>query len=271
KLITQMRHIYKTIVFNPLVAKNRNGYRQRVRDFQLFDYLKRFSGASNKFVPDNIKSLSPNLLRVFFEWYIRGDGHRYGRNRKGLSATAISLRLRDDLQEIALKLGMSAYFKLHRKKGTLLSSLSQEKQYRQSEDSCSVYFIRKNEPVVIPSMIKARGHTEGWVSYAGIVSCVSVPNKTLYVRRNGVPVWSGNSDPGMNWRLSQLDRLCLVSTSDAHSVWPCRLGREANVFDLQHVTYDNLVGAIRDKYPRRFLFTIETSPAYGKYHWTGHR
>jgi PHP family Zn ribbon phosphoesterase len=23
--------------------------------------------------------------------------------------------------------------------------------------------------------------------------------------------------------------------------------------------------------PKRFLFTIETSPAYGKYHWTGHR
>jgi PHP family Zn ribbon phosphoesterase len=49
------------------------------------------------------------------------------------------------------------------------------------------------------------------------------------------------------------------------------LGREANVFDLEHLTYRNLVGAIKDKDPKRFLFTIETSPAYGKYHWTGHR
>jgi uncharacterized protein (TIGR00375 family) len=80
-----------------------------------------------------------------------------------------------------------------------------------------------------------------------------------------------SSDPPMNWRLSQLDRLCLVSNSDAHSAWPWRLGREANVFDLEYVTYHNLVGAIRDKDPKRFLFTIETSPAYGKYHWTGHR
>src|SRR5438445_179894 len=271
KLLTQMRQILKTLGFNPLVAKDRNGYRLRVRDVQLFDYLKRFSGASNKFVPDNIKSLSPNLLRVFFEWYIRGDGHRYGRNRKGLSATTISVRLRDDLQEIALKLGMSAYFKLHRKKGTLLSSLSGEKHYLQSEDSWTIYFIMKNEPVVIPSMIKDSNHIEKWGSYGGIVSCVSVPNKTVYVRRNGVPVWSGNSDPPMNWRLSQLDRLCLVSNSDAHSAWPWRLGREANLFALDHVTYHNLVGAIRDKDPKRFLFTIETSPAYGKYHWTGHR
>ena len=80
-----------------------------------------------------------------------------------------------------------------------------------------------------------------------------------------------SSDPPMNWRLSQIDRLCLVSNSDAHSAWPWRLGREANVFALKHLSYHNLVGAIRDKDPERFLFTIETLPAYGKYHWTGHR
>ncbi len=80
-----------------------------------------------------------------------------------------------------------------------------------------------------------------------------------------------SSDPPMNWRLSQLDRLCMVSNSDAHSAWPWRLGREANVFDFEHVSYDEIVRAIKDHDPRRFLFTIETSPAYGKYHWTGHR
>lgn len=36
-----------------------------------------------------------------------------------------------------------------------------------------------------------------------------------------------SSDPPMNWRLSQLDRINLVSNSDAHS--PGKLGREANV------------------------------------------
>jgi len=80
-----------------------------------------------------------------------------------------------------------------------------------------------------------------------------------------------SSDPPMNWRLSQLDRLCLVSNSDAHSAWPWRLGREANVFDLENITYDSILDAIRQKDPERFLFTIETFPAYGKYHWTGHR
>ncbi len=80
-----------------------------------------------------------------------------------------------------------------------------------------------------------------------------------------------SSDPAMNWRLSQLDRLCLVSNSDAHSAWPWRLGREANVFELDRASYDGIVEVIGTKDTTRFSFTIETTPAYGKYHWTGHR
>ncbi len=80
-----------------------------------------------------------------------------------------------------------------------------------------------------------------------------------------------SSDPPMNWRLSKLDRFTLVSNSDCHSFWPWRMGREANVFELSHVTYGEITDAIQTKNTRRFKFTIETDPAYGKYHWTGHR
>ena len=77
-----------------------------------------------------------------------------------------------------------------------------------------------------------------------------------------------SSDPAMNWRLSQLDKYTLVSSSDAHSFWPWRIGREANVFDISP-TYDDLISAIRNK--KGFLYTIETNPEYGKYHIDGHR
>ncbi len=102
--------------------------------------------------------------------------------------------------------------------------------------------------------------------FDSIVDCYQERVDRIFALETGM-----SSDPPMNWRLSQLDRFCLVSNSDAHSAWPWRLGREANVFDLEEVTYENVVGAIRAKDPRRFLFTIETSPEYGKYHWTGHR
>ncbi len=80
-----------------------------------------------------------------------------------------------------------------------------------------------------------------------------------------------SSDPSMNWRISKLDRFTLVSNSDSHSFWPWRMGREANVFELDELSYREVVRAIASKDRKRFKFTIETDPAYGKYHWTGHR
>lgn len=78
-----------------------------------------------------------------------------------------------------------------------------------------------------------------------------------------------SSDPPMNWRVSALDRLALVSFSDAHS--PTRLGREACVVDLPEVSYSALVAALRRRDRERFLFTIEFFPEEGKYHYDGHR
>ena len=72
----------------------------------------------------------------------------------------------------------------------------------------------------------------------------------------------------MNWRLSALDKITLISNSDAHS--PRKLGREANVFDTD-LSYDAIVGAIKSKDPKKFLYTIEFFPEEGKYHYDGHR
>lgn len=80
-----------------------------------------------------------------------------------------------------------------------------------------------------------------------------------------------SSDPAMNWRLSRLDKYALVSNSDAHSPSPLRLGRECNVFDFEEPAYDKIFDAIKKKDKKKFLFTIETSPSYGKYHFDGHR
>jgi uncharacterized protein (TIGR00375 family) len=80
-----------------------------------------------------------------------------------------------------------------------------------------------------------------------------------------------SSDPEMNWRLSKLDGLGLMSNSDAHSPNPWRLGREANVFELREPSYHSLFEAVRRKDPSTFLFTVEVDPSYGKYHYSGHK
>lgn len=75
-----------------------------------------------------------------------------------------------------------------------------------------------------------------------------------------------SSDPPMNWRVSMLDHLTLVSHSDAHS--PSKLGREANLLDTG-LAYPEWVHAIRTG--EGFLGTIEFFPEEGKYHLDGHR
>jgi len=79
-----------------------------------------------------------------------------------------------------------------------------------------------------------------------------------------------SSDPAMNWQLSALDNITLVSNSDAHS--PANLGREANVFDIEpeKVSYDEIYNIIKEKNRKKFLYTIEFFPEEGKYHFDGH-
>ncbi|MGE5533428.1 MAG: endonuclease Q family protein [Bacillota bacterium] len=99
-----------------------------------------------------------------------------------------------------------------------------------------------------------------------VEDCYQDMTKYIHALETGL-----SSDPPMNWRLSKLDRFALVSNSDCHSFWPWRIGREANVFDLEKFNYSQVTDAIVANDSSRFKFTIETDPAYGKYHWTGHR
>ncbi|MCW1891988.1 MAG: endonuclease Q family protein [Candidatus Uhrbacteria bacterium] len=78
-----------------------------------------------------------------------------------------------------------------------------------------------------------------------------------------------SSDPEMNRRLSALDRLFLVSNSDAHSL--DKLGREANVFEMDAPTYDDVYDILTTHDVKRFIETIEFFPEEGKYHVDGHR
>ncbi len=77
-----------------------------------------------------------------------------------------------------------------------------------------------------------------------------------------------SSDPPMNWRVTSLDNLTLVSNSDAHS--PQKLGREANLFDTD-LSYPAIKEAIKTGDPEQFLGTFEFYPEEGKYHLDGHR
>jgi uncharacterized protein (TIGR00375 family) len=100
--------------------------------------------------------------------------------------------------------------------------------------------------------------------FDSIQDCFQDQSRHIHAIETGL-----SSDPGMNWRLSQLDGINLLSFSDLHSHWPWRIGREATVFDLKELTYGALLKAIRTG--EGIAETLEFFPEEGKYHVDGHR
>jgi uncharacterized protein (TIGR00375 family) len=99
--------------------------------------------------------------------------------------------------------------------------------------------------------------------FDAVASCFGDLTPHLFAVETGL-----SSDPAMNWRVSGLDGLTLVSNSDAHS--PSKLGREANLFDTD-LSYSAIYNALKSGDPLQFLGTIEFFPEEGKYHLDGHR
>lgn len=98
--------------------------------------------------------------------------------------------------------------------------------------------------------------------------CFREETKNIYAYETGL-----SSDPEMNWRLSALDNLTLLSSSDAHS--PVNIGREATVMELENpITYQQIYEIIKNHKkggPSGILYTIEFYPEEGMYHIDGHR
>ena len=99
--------------------------------------------------------------------------------------------------------------------------------------------------------------------FKSIRECFEEYTRNIFAVETGL-----SSDPEMNWRVSALDKVALISNSDAHS--PSKIGREANVFDCE-LSYKGVTGAIKSKDKSKFLFTIEFFPEEGKYYYDGHR
>jgi uncharacterized protein (TIGR00375 family) len=99
--------------------------------------------------------------------------------------------------------------------------------------------------------------------FDSIEECFDEYAQYIYAIETGL-----SSDPEMNWRLSALDNITLISNSDAHS--PNKLGREANVFNCD-MDYPAVIDTIKKKDKARFLYTVEFFPEEGKYHYDGHR
>ncbi len=104
------------------------------------------------------------------------------------------------------------------------------------------------------------GSKSGFDTFA---ECFGEQTKHIYAYETGL-----SSDPEMNWRLSALDNLTLLSNSDAHS--PNNIAREANIMEISEpITYQKIYDNIKNK--KGMIETVEFYPEEGMYHFDGHR
>jgi uncharacterized protein (TIGR00375 family) len=102
--------------------------------------------------------------------------------------------------------------------------------------------------------------------FDNLEECFEEQTKHVHAIETGL-----SSSPLMNWRLSALDNITLISCSDAHS--PANLGREACAFEFSEneLSYEAICQAIKNKDQNKFKFTLEFYPEEGMYHYDGHR
>ena len=163
-------------------------------------YLKQYSvGAVNKYLPNWVWNLNREQCQLLIDSMCLGDGHtmKNGTMRYDTSST----QLANDFQRLCLHAGYSANKCLKYAKGHQNIPHEGRKIQRTITNTQDAWRLTintaQNEPIV--NKYKYDGKmNDSWEDYEGKVYCCTVPNGlgVLYVRREGRPVWCGNSRHG---------------------------------------------------------------------------
>lgn len=152
----------------------RNKGRIKFSDKEVYDYLKSFGKAPSKYVPRYIHTLSKEQISTFVDAIWLCDGHQ--KNGVYMAYETISPVLANDMQELLFKIG-------------LVGVIGTRKYWNNAESKeVTKYVISASNSSFEPIMMNGAKR----VQYEGLVYDLTVPNHTLYIRRNGRPLWSGN-------------------------------------------------------------------------------
>jgi DNA-directed RNA polymerase beta subunit len=196
-------------------AINKLGYYYKINnnvliitDKQLHAYMAPLSvGAPNKYLPEWVWKLSKEQAQLLVYSMQLGDGSFNRKTSSSIYYTS-SVKLSDDFMKLLLHAGWSGMKTIHIKAG-------ENKVKIRGKDVCNNYDIwrisvikSKNEPCVNHGHHKEQKIQEEYVyDYEGSVYCLSVPSEVFYIRKNGKPVWTGNSR-GSNGPIVMLTRQC---------------------------------------------------------------
>jgi len=167
-----------------------------VSDKKLIRYMENLSvGATNKYLPDWVWNLNKEQSNILIDSMILGDGH-YMKDTITRRYDTSSIQLANDFQKLCLHAGISASLKLKYKSGhkTIIKCEGREGETITSTSNAYrlTLITKKNNPLVNKNV-----NQDKYINYKGKVYCCRVPGDgVIYVRRNGIPVWCGQSRHG---------------------------------------------------------------------------
>ena len=161
-----------------------------ISDMRLCNYVHQFGLCYDKFVPTILKQQSKEILRIFYDWFVMGDGRVRGDKRKGKYMSddvfSTSKQLILDLNEIQLKIGyFGNLLKENRNNDRLI-----EGRLIKGENSHPMYFTYRGLTKGI--YLDKRFLTVEKIDYNDDVMCVEVDNHIWYVMDNGKCHWTKN-------------------------------------------------------------------------------
>lgn len=162
----------------------------KIYERRLCQWLKTNCGAwsKEKRVPEFVKDLTPKLIGIFLRTLFRGDGYK---SKTSWILTTISKQLADDVQELILKAGQASTCYPARKRYE--KKVMKDGSFIQGKHPAHEINWMKNGYHNTMNKGLAKHSKEELVDHDGMVYCVTVPAHVIYVRRNGIPVWCGNS------------------------------------------------------------------------------
>lgn len=145
---------------------------------ELYDYLFALGNCYTMRIPQWLKESKSKVINVFLNAAVKGDGwldndflRRYASVSKGLA---------DDVQELFMKVGSHANIRRRKAKPYCIEG-------RHGTNTKDQYYVVENK-------LKLGSHkgskTQSY--YEGMVYCVTVPNSTMVIRRNGKLSFTGN-------------------------------------------------------------------------------
>lgn len=180
-----------------------------IYDKVLTKYMVTYSvGAINKFLPEWTWCLTPIQSRILINGMMLGDGHTMKNGTRRYDTSSKSLA--DDFQRLCLHAGYSAniYLKYEAGHKSVVKATGREGETITS--TANAYRITiietQNTPIVNKNAkLNGENHQDSYINYNDKVYCCEVDGiGVLYVRRNGIPVWCGNSRHGQKGTIGMI-------------------------------------------------------------------